>query len=159
MGQQQLLLLVLATVIVGLAVVQGIASFNQSRRQAAADQMVQTAMDIATDIQAYAGKPAIFKSQNSTGENRFQIDFGELPYYDPVREDPWDGDYVDNIAAYSLNGHSTLSDDYNPGACPHTESDPLNTVEAYSREYDISVCVTILGGGGDDLDAGMVMGQ
>ena len=57
MGQQQLLLLVLSTVIVGLATVAGIQAFSENQAQAAQDAIVQRGLDIATDIQAATSKP------------------------------------------------------------------------------------------------------
>ena len=60
MGQQQLLLLVLGIVIVGLAVVVGINAFGENQKRANADAMVNDALRIASDIQAYALKPGQF---------------------------------------------------------------------------------------------------
>jgi hypothetical protein len=57
MGQQQLLLLVLATVIVGLATVAGIQAFDENRNQAAADALSQKASSLAADMKAIAAKP------------------------------------------------------------------------------------------------------
>ena len=57
MGQQQLLLLVLATVIVGLATVAGIQAFDENRRQAAADALQQKATTLTTDIKGLDSKP------------------------------------------------------------------------------------------------------
>ena len=57
MGQQQLLLLVLATVIVGLATVAGIQAFDENRNQAAADALQQKAMAITSDIKGLDAKP------------------------------------------------------------------------------------------------------
>lgn len=56
MGQQQLLLLVLATVIVGLATVAGIQAFDENRAQAAQDALVQRGATIASDIRSLATK-------------------------------------------------------------------------------------------------------
>jgi hypothetical protein len=58
MGQQQLLLLVLSTVIVGLATVAGIEAFSQGQRQATQDALVQRAVSIGTDILAAHNKPS-----------------------------------------------------------------------------------------------------
>ena len=58
MGQQQLLLLVLSTVIVGLATVAGIQAFSDNQAQASQDALVQKGTSIASDIQGLAGKPA-----------------------------------------------------------------------------------------------------
>jgi len=60
MGQQQLLLLVLATVIVGLATVAGIQAFEQGSVRANQDALTQTAVKIASDIQAKAKEPSQF---------------------------------------------------------------------------------------------------
>jgi len=60
MGQQQLLLLVLATVIVGLATVAGIQAFEQGQTRANQDALTQTAVKIASDIQAKAKEPSQF---------------------------------------------------------------------------------------------------
>ena len=58
MGQQQLLLLVLATVIVGLATVAGIQAFEEGRSQAAQDALQQRALSIAQDIKGAYETPS-----------------------------------------------------------------------------------------------------
>lgn len=58
MGQQQLLLLVLSTVIVGLATVAGIQAFSENQEQATQDALVQRGLTIASDIKAAVNKPA-----------------------------------------------------------------------------------------------------
>ena len=60
MGQQQLLLLVLGIVIVGLAVVVGIQAFSENMKKANADALVNDAIRIASDAQAWKLKPAAF---------------------------------------------------------------------------------------------------
>lgn len=60
MGQQQLLLLVLGIVIVGLAVVVGIQAFGENQKKANADAMVNDVVRIASDAQAFSLKPAAF---------------------------------------------------------------------------------------------------
>jgi hypothetical protein len=57
MGQQQLLLLVLATVIVGLATVAGIQAFDEGRTQATQDALQQRALAIGSDVYAATEKP------------------------------------------------------------------------------------------------------
>ena len=57
MGQQQLLLLVLATVIVGLATVAGIQAFDENQSQATQDALVQRGTNIAVDLKAEFNKP------------------------------------------------------------------------------------------------------
>ena len=57
MGQQQLLLLVLATVIVGLATVAGIQAFDEGQTQATQDALTQRAIEIGNNIAAADAKP------------------------------------------------------------------------------------------------------
>jgi hypothetical protein len=57
MGQQQLLLLVLSTVIVGLATVAGIQAFSENQEQASQDALVQRGTSIASDVKGAAAKP------------------------------------------------------------------------------------------------------
>ncbi len=60
MGQQQLLLLVLGIVIVGLAVVVGIQAFGENQKKANADALVNDGVRIASDAQAWKLKPKAF---------------------------------------------------------------------------------------------------
>ena len=69
MGQQQLLLLVLGIVIVGLAVVVGIQAFGENQKKANADALTNDAIRIASDAQAWALKPAAFGG----GEGDFHV--------------------------------------------------------------------------------------
>lgn len=68
MGQQQLLLLVLGIVIVGLAVVVGIQAFGENQKKANADAMVNDGVRIASDIQAWALKPQAFGGPATSGD-------------------------------------------------------------------------------------------
>ncbi|MCS4198354.1 hypothetical protein [Salinibacter ruber] len=58
MGQQQLLLLVLSTVIVGLATVAGIQAFDEGQNQATQDALTQRALSIGNDLYAVSQKPS-----------------------------------------------------------------------------------------------------
>ena len=60
MGQQQLLLLVLGMVIVGIAVVAGIQAFSEGKAKADRDAAVSDAMRIISDVQAWKLKPKAF---------------------------------------------------------------------------------------------------
>ena len=64
MGQQQLLLLVLSTVIVGLATVGGIQAFSENQEKATQDALVQRAMSIGSDILAAHKEPSQFGGVN-----------------------------------------------------------------------------------------------
>ena len=60
MGQQQLLLLVLGMVIVGIAVVAGIQAFSEGKQKAERDAAISDAMRLISDIQAWKLKPSAF---------------------------------------------------------------------------------------------------
>lgn len=66
MGQQQLILLVLATVIVGIAIVVGIRAFTENSAKSNADALMQDAVRMVNDAQAWKKKPAPFGGQAST---------------------------------------------------------------------------------------------
>jgi hypothetical protein len=78
MGQQQLILLVLATIIVGLAIVVGIRAFNENSLKSNADAMVQDAVRIANDLQAWKQKPAPFGGQASVTTAAVVLDRGDF---------------------------------------------------------------------------------
>ena len=79
MGQQQLLLLVLGIVIVGLAVVVGINAFSENRVKSNADATVTDALRIASDIQAWALKPSQFGGKPD-GANINTVSFDVIGY-------------------------------------------------------------------------------
>lgn len=60
MGQQQLLLLVLGIVIVGIAVVAGIQAFSEGKSKSERDAAASDAMRIVSDAQAWKLKPQAF---------------------------------------------------------------------------------------------------
>lgn len=68
MGQQQLLLLVLGIVIVGLAVVVGIQAFSENQKKANADALVNDAIRVASDAQAWMLKPTAFGGGGNAGD-------------------------------------------------------------------------------------------
>ena len=84
MGQQQLLLLVLATVIVGLATVAGIQAFEQGSVRANQDALTQTSIKIATDIQAHLQEPEQFGGAGydswKSGISPSDVSFSDLGY-------------------------------------------------------------------------------
>jgi hypothetical protein len=84
MGQQQLLLLVLGIVIVGLAVVVGIQAFSENKKKANADAMVNDGIRIASDAQAWKLKPQAFGGgaggTNWTDANGTALTLAQLGY-------------------------------------------------------------------------------
>ena len=79
MGQQQLLLLVLGIVIVGLAVVVGIQAFSENQQKANLDAMVNDGVRIASDLQAWSLKPQAFGGPG-TDEDHSDATFDDLGY-------------------------------------------------------------------------------
>ena len=59
MGTQQLLLIVLGVIIVGIAVVVGIGIFGNNSQQANADAVLQDCLRVAANAQGYYRKPAM----------------------------------------------------------------------------------------------------
>ncbi len=74
MGQQQLLLLVLGIVIVGIAIVVGINAYAENSVKSNYDALLQDALRIASDAQAWKSKPELFGGQDDALKND-QADF------------------------------------------------------------------------------------
>jgi type II secretory pathway pseudopilin PulG len=103
MGQQQLLLLVLGIVIVGIAVVAGIQAFSEGRDKAQQDAAVSDAMRIISDVQAWKLKPTAFGG----GDNGVDADFAGVTYQAlGIRFDALNGDglYPTVNGCYDLSG-------------------------------------------------------
>jgi hypothetical protein len=148
MGQQQLLLLVLATVIVGLATVAGINAFEQNQKQAAADQMTQEAMRIASDVQALALKPDQFSSLDA-GDTLGDIEIKDLEQYSLDTND----DYAGPNAVYNVSATPN-------GAGGNVDcSGATNFVHGYNPDNDVEVCVEINGTGSSDIGTSVYMGS
>ena len=109
MGQQQLLLLVLGIVIVGLAVVAGINAFEDNQQKSEKDALVNEAMRIATDVQANVAKPS--QLGGGGGEN-YPSDLTEVGYSEEGTPDnpyttPW-GNVVYSSGTDSTDTNLTL---------------------------------------------------
>ena len=138
MGQQQLLLLVLGIVIVGLAVVVGINAFSENRIKSNADALVTDGLRISSDIQAWALKPTQFGGGNdgvaTTDDLAGEGTAGALTLakigYDP------DGD-----AAYTnVNGNFSLAA---PSGVTCTAPTNTPTVTLYASNAETGNCVTV----------------
>jgi|SRR5690625_1811949 len=108
MGQQQLLLLVLGIVIVGIAVVAGIQAFSEGKAKAEQDAAISDAMRIISDVQAWKLKPTAFGG----GDNGTPADFA--PGGNPVtfaalgiNQTNTAGKYETLNGCYSLTGAET----------------------------------------------------
>lgn len=66
MGQQQLLLIVLGVIVVGIAVVAGINLFNASHDESIKDELVSQSMAIGANAQQFFIKPSGMGGGNNT---------------------------------------------------------------------------------------------
>ena len=104
MGQQQLLLLVLGIVIVGLAVVVGIQAFGENQKKANADALVNDAIRIASDAQAWKLKPQAFGG----GANGDDNDFAAFSLEQVGYEVDANNDYVNLNGTFTVTGTADL---------------------------------------------------
>ena len=140
MGQQQLLLLVLGIVIVGLAVVVGINAFGENQKRANADAMVNDGLRIASDIQAWALKPEQFGGAGGWASAPAAIDAATNFFRDEIGYTDLDGTDYDNV-----NGTYTVS----------TESDEVR-VFGENTSQDNEVYITVCGVRSGDIFTNIV---
>lgn len=118
MGQQQLLLLVLGIVIVGVAVVIGIQVFSQSQKKTNADAIVNDIMRIASDTQAWKLKPTAFGGG--------------------VSEVQWKGLTFDQM------GYETGDQSYSSAIAAATEYENSNAIYALSNQVEGPLTITAI---------------
>lgn len=139
MGQQQLILLVLATVIVGIAIVVGIAAFTENSAKANADAMIQDAVRMANDAQAAVKKPDPFGGVDDFSE----VTLGILGY-------PNTNDVYSN-----LNGNFTID-------CPDATGCVITGVggegiNLQSPVIDQTVVVAVCGSTDADIEGAITL--
>ena len=78
MGQQQLLLLVLGIVIVGLAVVAGINAFDENQQKSSEDALTNEAFRLASDAKAWYNKPEQYDGGGSDASNLSSIAWQDI---------------------------------------------------------------------------------
>ncbi|KPP96081.1 MAG: protein of unknown function DUF3139 [Bacteroidetes bacterium HLUCCA01] len=100
MGQQQLLLVILVTIIVGIATVVAINTFGSAAESANHDAVRQDVAQIASSAQAYYIKPAMLAG----GDRDFtDIDFNNITFAGTIDAD-------DPLIASNENGTYVISD-------------------------------------------------
>jgi len=77
LGQQQLLLVILVTIIVGIATVVAISTFTEAREAANLDAVRQDVLSIANYAQSYAMKPEMLGGGDSSFSN---FTFRNIPF-------------------------------------------------------------------------------
>ena len=99
MGQQQLLLIVLGVIIVGIAVVVGINLFNANAEEAAKDGVVSDATNLGAMAQQHYKKPAAMGG----GANAFDNSNGGVVWAIPAQlVNTANGSYAANVAPQSV---------------------------------------------------------
>tara|TARA_R110002096_G_scaffold86990_6_gene199821 strand:+ start:8439 stop:8882 length:444 start_codon:yes stop_codon:yes gene_type:complete len=99
MGQQQLLLVILVTIIVGIATVVAINTFSSASDSSNVDMVRNDVVSLAASAQGYYMKPAMLGG----GGNSFNgITFNQVAF-------PTDGIAGDGLTAFNSNGHYTIA--------------------------------------------------
>lgn len=103
MGQQQLLLVILVTIIVGIATVVAINTFSSAAESANVDAVRSDLTQIAASAQAYYMKPEMMGGGGgSTGDGFSTITFNDITFAGTV-------DGTDPLVATNENGTYTIS--------------------------------------------------
>jgi hypothetical protein len=131
MGQQQLLLLVLGIVIVGLAVVVGIQAFSENMKKANSDALVNDAIRIASDAQAWRLKPTAFGGGAGN-----------------AAADMWDGLTLPKLG-YTVNGDGAYVN--LNGTITMTDAAGVLTITAINTEQANQVVVAVDGTAPGDI--------
>jgi hypothetical protein len=138
MGQQQLLLLVLATVIVGIATVVGIQAFSQNNVKSNADALMNDAVRIASDAQAWSQKAQPFGGPATFG------DVGAATFADIG--------YQATAGVYSsANGDCELTGATGGNFVANCDNTTLG------NEVEVTVDVAVNGGLGDEAVKGEIL--
>ncbi len=147
MGQQQLLLLILASVIVGLAVIAGIDAFDENQVRSNADAMTTEAVSMASDFQAWALKPAQFGGGG--GWNDFtasNVTFGRAG--------------VDSTSTYTTAPFEVTGDPTSlSGQCGLSSADGKLFLGGQNTDYGNSVCVAVGGPNSEDIQTDITYGN
>ena len=96
MGQQQLLLLVLGIVIVGLAVVAGINAFDENQQKSSEDALTNEAFRLASDAKAWYNKPEQYDGGGSNSSNLSSITWDDIGVSDASLTDGTSSDASGN---------------------------------------------------------------
>ncbi|MEM1118094.1 MAG: hypothetical protein AAGJ11_16395 [Bacteroidota bacterium] len=80
MGQQQLILLLLGVVIVGLAVVVGIQAFHENESKAAQDRYTEAGIALVGEVMAWYEKPRIFGGAGADPSQLSSVTVAALGY-------------------------------------------------------------------------------
>ena len=131
MGQQQLLLLVLGIVIVGLAVVLGIEAFAENQRKSEVDNYTTQGVGMAGEIIAYYQKPEATGGAGQDAAALEDLTIGDIGYEQDLA-DSWQGYNRTGILSNGVVRY-VAGDDAAP--LLHIHKFPLNTGDTRVEVY------------------------
>ncbi|MGC8595533.1 MAG: hypothetical protein ACP5MI_08015 [Candidatus Kryptoniota bacterium] len=147
MGQQQLLLIVLGVIIVGIAIAVGISMFKSNAQSSNRDQVINDLNNLAAKAQQYYRKPTAMGGggQSFGGFALSPVDTGNANgSYSLTLSTPSSASMVaGNIAAVGTRG-TPLDSIYIVGCGKEIGNDGKNPVKAYATVYLDSVVTKTL---------------
>jgi len=148
MGQQQLLLVILVTVIVGIATVVAINTFSSASKAANRDAVTNDMVAIAASAQSYYVKP---KMLNGGGNDFTDINFRLIAFAGQT-----DSDDDAPLWAINVNGSYTISE---PGESEFTLFGYPSSCDGYTGSIEIEEdgTVTLVDGSETCTDATEVL--
>ena len=148
MGQQQLLLLVLGAITVGLAVIVGIYAFSRNQTKANADAMVNVALRIAADVQTWSLKPGMVGGRKDA-ETLVHVTFDKIGIPNSG------GVYFGLEGDFSLS--TTLGSGCDTPVVP-SQSTPLIYINGTNANTGNNICVAIAGSEANDIGTSTTYG-
>jgi Tfp pilus assembly protein PilE len=130
-GQQQLLLIVLGVIIVGIAIVVGMTTFKSNAVSANREQVVSNLLHLASRAQQYYMKPSSLAggNRNFKGFALMVVDTGNANgSFSPTATQPSGATYVAGSTAAISSSASKL---YIVGCGKQNGNDPASLVKAY----------------------------
>lgn len=145
MGQQQLLLIVLGVIIVGIAVVVGINLFNSSSRDAGRDQVVSQLTNMASKAQQYYKKPTSLGGGNNSFIN-FKLAAVDASSSIGTFDVAAGSSAPSSLTAVSYAGTAADQDTvvYIVGSGTDKGNDDTNPVKAYTKVTPTTVSTVVL---------------
>lgn len=144
MGQQQLLLLILASVIVGLAVIAGIDAFEENQVRSNGDAMTTEVVGIASDFQAWALKPTQFGGGGGwSAFTAANVSFSDAG--------------IDSTSTYTTSPYEVSDSPFS--YCGLASGDGKLFVGGQNTDYGNDVCVGIDGPNAESINTDITYGN
>ena len=144
MGQQQLLLIVLSVVTVGIAVAVGIGMFQSNATESNRQAVITDLVSFAVKAQRYYRTPSQLGGGSQSFNNFYlsPLDTGNANgSYSPVTEQPGGPNFVPGSVSQISSDAGTI---YITGCGKETGDDGSNPVKAYVKVTQTDIVATIL---------------